>query len=104
MPQQRNRLNEVRDYRMKDQQICATMTVYVLVKINSSICRTYERKFGGESGAYSHLNGPVTAAADNLVRDKVHTVDLVRVARKVCFELVRLQVPNLPKHTPMSAQ
>lgn len=42
-----------------------------------------------------HFDHPITASADNLICYKINTVHLVCVTRKVRFNLVRLEIPNL---------
>ena len=42
-----------------------------------------------------HFDDTIATAADNLVGDEVDAVDLVRVAGKVVFDFVRLEVPDL---------
>lgn len=43
----------------------------------------------------SHLHRAVAPAADELVRDEVDAVHLVRVPGQVRFDFVRLEVPEL---------
>ena len=43
----------------------------------------------------SHLHRTILPSAHNLVGDKVHTVYLIRVTRKIGLDLIRLQIPDL---------
>jgi hypothetical protein len=42
-----------------------------------------------------HLYHSITASADNLICYKINTVHLVRVTRKIRFDFVRFEVPDL---------
>ena len=42
-----------------------------------------------------HFYHTIATPADNFIRNKINTIHLIGVTRKVCLDLVRLQVPNL---------
>lgn len=43
----------------------------------------------------SHFDSFVPTTTDNLIRHKINTIDFICVARKVRFDLIRLEVPDL---------
>lgn len=43
----------------------------------------------------AHFNRPVPSSTDNLIRDEINTVHLIRMSRQVRLDLIRLQIPDL---------
>ena len=60
--------------------------------LGSLISELPEYKHGHNN---AHFDCPISAAANDLISNEVDAINLVRMSRQVCFELVRLQVPNL---------
>ena len=42
-----------------------------------------------------HFDCPISAAADDFVRDEINTVDFVRMSRQISLQLVSFQIPDL---------
>ena len=63
--------------------------------VSSSSYKQISNVTRGSTMHDSHFDSFVPTTTDNLIRHKINTIDFICVARKVRFDLICLEVPDL---------